>query len=311
MKRLILIGLILVFAIESCRLDENERSGPLHIVATTGIIEDALINIVGDSAEVSALMGPGTDPHLYKPTPFDVELLEEADVIVCNGLHLEGKMSEMLTKYGKTKPVIEVAASLNENDLIRSADAGDAFDPHIWFDPELWVAGLAGVVDELKKIEPNNGDYYQKNFEKYKFGVEDMSIWVEKQLANLDDSAKVLITSHDAFSYFGKKYGIEVRGIQGISTLSEVGLKDISDMVDFVIERNIPAIFVETSTSDKTAQAILDGANEKGFQLRLEGPLYSDALGEPDGEAGTYIGMFKVNVEMIVSSLSNESRTDD
>lgn len=308
MRRIILLSLLLLIVLGACRLESEERTGPLHIVATTGIIEDALVNIVGDSAEVSALMGPGTDPHLYKPTPFDVELLEEADVIVCNGLHLEGKMSEMLRKYGASKPVIEVAGTLTDKDLIQAIDAGDSYDSHIWFDPAIWVKGLAGVCAELIKVEPENEAYYQKNFEKYKFKIDDMSIWVEKQIATLNDSSKVLITSHDAFSYFGKKYGIEVRGIQGVSTLSEVGLKDISQMVDFVIERQIPAIFVETSTSDKTAQAILEGTKQKGFELRLEGPLYSDALGEPGGEAGTYIGMFKANVGMIVSALKNENQ---
>lgn len=307
MRNGLLISTILVIFISACRLNEQERTGPLHIVATTGIIEDGLKQIVGDSAEVSALMGPGTDPHLYKPTPFDVELLEDADVIVCNGLHLEGKMSEMLQKYGQTKPVIAVSDGIDENQLIQSVDGADSHDPHIWFDPTIWSTGLENVARELGEIEPKNATYFKTNFERYHAEIQKMEDWVEAQFQFLDDGTKVLITSHDAFSYFGKRFGIEVRGIQGISTLSEVGLKDISEMVDFVIERNIPAIFVETSTSNKTAQAIIDGTKEKGYELQMKGPLYSDALGEPDAPAGSYIGMVKTNVQMIVEGLKSNT----
>jgi manganese/zinc/iron transport system substrate-binding protein len=307
MKKSVLTILVLVTILAGCREGVGERKGPLHIVATTGIIEDGLKNIVGDSAEVSALMGPGTDPHLYKPTPFDMELLDEADVIVCNGLHLEGKMSEMLQKYGQRKPVIEVSSGIEKSRLIKAVEGSDAFDPHIWFNPGIWSDGLAHVTKELGEVEPNSAAYFQDNFEGYRKELAALESWVDTQLQTLDDSVKVLITSHDAFSYFGQRFDIEVRGIQGISTLSEVGLKDIADMVDFVIERQIPAIFVETSTSDKTAQSIVDGTYRRGFDLKLNGPLYSDALGEPDSPAGTYVGMVKENVRMIVEGLQENS----
>jgi len=295
--------LFMCLIVLSCRLEEKERTGPLHIVATTGIIEDALNNIVGDSAEVSALMGPGTDPHLYKPTPGDIELLDQADVIVTNGLHLEGKMAEMLQKYGLEKPVLSISDGIPEEEIIKSADFADSFDPHIWFDSKIWLKGLSGIVAELSKIEPTQADYFASNFDRYKKQVEDMDKAVQSELDLLTDHSKVLITSHDAFSYFGRRYGIEVKGIQGISTLSEVGLRDISAMVDFVIERKIKAIFVETSTSNKTAQSIVDGCEARGYYVALRGPLYSDALGEPDAEGGTYIGMVKANVKMIVEGL--------
>lgn len=298
-----LVALSILFIGLSCRIEEKERRGPLHIVTTTGIIEDGLENIVKDSAEVSALMGPGTDPHLYKPTPGDVELLDEADVIVANGLHLEGKMAEMLEKYGNEKPVIFVADGVSKDQLIKSADFDDAYDPHIWFNSELWVQGLQYLTEEISKIDSVSAGYYKRNYKQYRAQIQEMDSWVMKKLNELDDSSKVLITSHDAFSYFGKRYDLEVRGIQGISTLSEVGLRDISEMVDYVIARNIKSIFIETSTSDKTAQSIVDGAKDKGYELRLDGPLYSDALGEPDSDAGTYIGMVKANVAQIVSGL--------
>lgn len=301
--RIILFSAALSLFLLSCRIEETEQKGPLHIVTTTGIIEDAIIHVVGDSAETSALMGPGTDPHLYKPTPGDIKLLDEADVIISNGLHLEGKMAEMLAKYGKEKPVFKVSDGIPTDSLIKSADFSDAYDPHVWFDPTLWGMGLNYITQELGKLDTVSADYYDKNFEMYQQELITVSEWVEQELATLKDSNRVLITSHDAFSYFGRRFNIEVRGIQGISTLSEVGLKDIADMVDFVIAREIKSIFIETSTSDKTAQSIVDGAKDKGYALRLDGPLYSDALGEPDSEGGNYMGMLKANVKLIVNGL--------
>lgn len=289
--------------VASCRLEEKERKGPLHIVTTTGIIQDVVEHIVGDSAEVSTLMGPGTDPHLYKPTPGDIELLDEADIIISNGLHLEGKMADMLDKYSAEKPVIKVSDGIDKAQLIKSADFDDSYDPHIWFDTKIWMDGMEFVAKELARVEGDTTDYFMDNFEAYKKHVDELDQSIRISLESISDSARVLITSHDAFSYFGRRYGIEVRGIQGVSTLSEVGLKDISDMVDFVIERQIKSIFVETSTSDKTAQSIVDGAYDKGYKLTLEGPLYSDALGEPDSDGGNYIGMVKANVEVIVNGL--------
>ncbi|MBI3136772.1 MAG: zinc ABC transporter substrate-binding protein [Bacteroidetes bacterium] len=287
----------------SCRIEPKEQQGPLHIVATTGIIEDGLLHIVGDSAEVSSIMGPGTDPHIYKPTPGDIELLDDADVIVCNGLHLEGKMAEMLDKYAKEKPVLKVSDGIAEKDLIKSVDLGDSYDPHIWFDTQIWMQGLKYIATELGKIDSTSAAYYTGNFNRYQKEAEELDEWVFTQLDSLDTNHRVLITSHDAFSYFGRRYNVEVRGIQGISTLSEVGLKEISDMVDFIIQRQIAALFVETSTSQKTAESIVDGCRARNYELRIEGPLYSDAMGEPDTDAGNYLGMIRANVSMIVKGL--------
>lgn len=288
----------------SCRIEPKEKHGPLHIVTTTGIIADGVERIVGDSAEVSCIMGPGTDPHIYKPAPGDIDLMEAADVIICNGLHLEGKMAEMLDKYSKEKPVLKIADGIDEKNLIKLADMEDAYDPHIWFDTELWTAGLDYVTQQLELIDTLSASYFRENFQNYSKEISETEFWIRNEFYQLDSTQRVLITSHDAFSYFGRRYGIEVKGIQGVSTLSEVGLKEISDMVDFIIERKIPAIFIETSTSQKTAQSILDGCAAKNYMVRLSGPLYSDALGEPDTEAGTYIGMLRENVNMIVNSLT-------
>lgn len=302
MNNKILIVLLSI-AFCSCRIEPKEQNGPLNIVATTGIIEDGLLHIVGDSAKVSSLMGPGTDPHLYKPTPGDVKMLDDADVIVCNGLHLEGKMAEMLDKYALEKPVIKVSDGIAKEDLIKSVDLDDSYDPHIWFDTQIWMQGMQHVTNELSEIDSINASYYAGNFERYNQEVEELDQWVFDQLNLLDSNHRILITSHDAFSYFGRRYNIEVRGIQGISTLSEVGLKEISDMVDFIIGRKINAIFVETSTSQKTAESIVDGCRAKEYEVLIKGPLYSDALGEKNSDAGNYIGMIRANVTTIVNGL--------
>ncbi|MCB9223480.1 MAG: zinc ABC transporter substrate-binding protein [Crocinitomicaceae bacterium] len=300
------IYLFLGLSLFSCRLDEegaSEKRGPLHIVATTGIIEDCLNHIVGDSAEVSAIMGPGTDPHTYKPTPADIELLDEADIIVANGLHLEGKMAEMLDQYAEEKPVLIIADGIDEKEIIKSADFADAKDPHIWFDTKIWMDGLWHIARELGKLDTSSKDYYMDNFEAYQKEVDEVDQWAKAHLDSIDHSGKVLVTSHDAFSYFGRRYNLEVKGIQGISTLSEVGLKEIADMVDFVVEKKIKSIFIETSTSDKTARSIIDGCKAKKYSVELAGPLYSDALGEPDSDGGNYLGMLKANVMAIVEGL--------
>lgn len=303
MRLFISIGLIC--ALVSCRLEEDQENNQLHhtmhVVTTTGIIEDCVEQIVGDSMEVSAIMGPGTDPHIYKPTPGDIEMMDEADVIIANGLHLEGKMAEMLEKYSKEKPVIWVADGVNKKDIIKSADFSDANDPHIWFDTEMWMDGMRYVTEELGKIDTASKSYFRKNYKAYQEKVAEVDRWIHQQLDSI--AVHTLITSHDAFSYFGRTYQMEVKGIQGISTLSEVGLKEISDMVDYIISNQIKAIFIETSTSDKTAQSIVDGCAAKGYKVAIKGPLYSDALGEPDSEAGTYIGMIKANVTTIVEGL--------
>ena len=304
MKKLFLLLLPLAL-FSQCRLeestDENKRH---HIVTTTGIIADGVNNIVGDSADVDFIMGPGTDPHIYKPTSMDVELLDEADIIISNGVHLEGKMAEMLDKYGQEKPVIRLGDGIPEDELIKVAEMDDAVDAHIWFDPMMWKDGLKYVSDELGKVDSKNKDYYADNFKTYAGELDKTSTWIEGEIESLPDSLRVLITSHDAFNYFGRRYNLDVRGIQGISTLSEVGLKDVANMVDFIVERKIKAIFTETGTSDKTAVSIQDGAREKGHEIVILGPLHADALGEPHSPAGTYIGMIKENVRMIVEGLS-------
>ena len=288
--------------IVACTNSSHESAGSQpYIVATTGMIADAAAHIVGDSARVEGLMGPGVDPHLYKATRSDLSKLREADVILYNGLHLEGKMGEVLEKLAEQKPVIEVADVIDENRLISTGN--DTFDPHIWFDLSLWKEAVEKMGARLAELHPENAAYYLANTEAYSAELHNLHQWTQEQILSIPQEQRVLITAHDAFSYFGKAYDIEVRGLQGISTLSEFGLKDVSELVNFISERGIKAVFVESSVPSRSLEAVVSGVRERGSEVQIGGTLYSDALGPPETEAGTFTGTVRANVITIVSSL--------
>ena len=281
---------------------ESEKSDGITIVATTGIVGDCVQNIVGDQAEVISLMGAGVDPHLYKASQGDIAKLASADIIVYNGLHLEGKMAKMLENYGKQKPVFELGSYIAKSNLKRVDKTSELVDPHIWFDPNIWMTGLRGVATELNKIE--GLDKTAANFEAYETLVSNTSAELTADLdSNLAIEKRILITSHDAFEYFGNAYQFRVRGLQGISTAAEYGAKDVKDLIDFVIDNNIKSVFVETSVSDKNLRAVIEGAKARGYDLRIGGTLFSDALGEAGTPSGTYIGMLESNIQSIISGL--------
>lgn len=282
---------------------EKRNDARLSILTTTGMIEDAVKNIVGDSAEVSALMGPGVDPHLYKATQGDLRKLQEADIIFYNGLHLEGKMTNVFQKISGRKPVFPIAKGVPEDRLIRSEQFQHAPDPHIWFDVDLWKNAVIFIKEKLKENDTLRADYYEKNAAAYLLQLDSLHGFVKKEIARIPEAQRVLITAHDAFGYFGKAYNIEVKGLQGISTMSDYGLKDITTLVDFIIERNIKAVFVETSVSQRSINAVVEGCRERGHPVKVGGSLFSDAMGEKGTPAGTYIGMVTQNVNTIVESL--------
>lgn len=297
---LLLLSTLLL--ITACENNGNESEGDKpYIVATTGMIADAAAQIVGDSAQVEGLMGPGVDPHLYKATRSDLRKLREADVILYNGLHLEGKMGEVLEKLAGQKPVIEVADVIDEDRLI--ATGNDTFDPHIWFDLSLWKEAVQTMGSRLAELHPEQASYYRENTEAYAAELDDLHQWTQEQILSIPQQQRVLITAHDAFSYFGKAYDIEVRGLQGISTLSEFGLKDVSELVNFISDKGIKAVFVESSVPSRSLEAVVSGVRERGSEVQIGGTLYSDALGPPDTEAGTFTGTVRANVNTIVSSL--------
>lgn len=281
----------------------NDANALPKIVTTTGMLADAVANIVGDSANVQSLMGPGVDPHLYKATQGDLTKLTEADVIVYNGLHLEGKMGVVLEKLAKLKPVIAGGDGVAESKRKKSVQYADAYDPHIWFDASLWIDVTEHLSKELQQLHPANKQYYQENTNTFIAQLDSLHNAVINSIAKISDEQRILITAHDAFEYFGRAYNIEVRGLQGISTVSEFGLKDITNLVDFIVDRQIKSVFVETSVSKKAINAVVEGCKDRGFEVVIGGSLYSDAMGSEGTPEGTYIGMVNANVNIIVKAL--------
>jgi manganese/zinc/iron transport system substrate-binding protein len=295
---------LLLMCFSGCITPETHRKpGKLFIVVTTGMIRDAVKNITGDKAEVVSLMGPGVDPHLYKASHGDLEKITEADIIFYNGLHLEGKMGKVFEKAERIKPVVPVSKSISVNALREIPGYENTHDPHIWFDVRLWQQAVRNISEYLQTKDSANAPVYHKNAARYLERLDSLDKAVRKELQSVPASQRVLITAHDAFGYFGDAYGVEVRGLQGISTLSEFGLKDVTELVNFIISRKIKAIFVETSVSTKSINAILEGCREKGWNVRIGGTLYSDAMGEANTPEGNYIGMVNANVKTIVTAL--------
>ncbi len=281
-----------------------EPKKPLRVVATIGMISDIAARIGGQRVEVQGLMGEGVDPHLYKASPNDVRLLSDADLILYNGLNLEGKMADLFVKLARKKPTIPVSEYVDEKLLREPPEFAGHYDPHIWFDVSLWMKAVERVRDAFAEIDPEGRVEFDENAAKLLKELEELHVWCRKEIQTVPEKLRVLVTAHDAFGYFGRAYGIEVRGIQGISTESEASLKDINSLVDLLVERGVPAVFVESSVPKKTVEALVEGARARKLDLKVGGELFSDALGRAGTESGTYIGMVRHNVQTIVSGLS-------
>lgn len=301
--RIIALVSLCLATLFACQPQPQERVGKLKIVTTTGMLEDAVRNIAGDAVEVEALMGPGVDPHLYKASQGDLQKLTQANVIIYNGLHLEGKMAEVFEKMSQIKPVVAGTDGISKDKIKKMEGTDDTYDPHVWFDVMLWADVVKHLSQELSKLDTVNAGLFQQNTLAYLKQLDSLDQQVRTQILSIPETQRVLITAHDAFGYFGKAYQIEVKGLQGISTLSEFGLKDVSDLVNFIKDRQIKAVFVETSVSDKALKAVVEGCKERGHDVLIGGSLYSDAMGEKGTPQGTYLGMVSKNVETIVGSL--------
>ncbi|MGV3761275.1 metal ABC transporter solute-binding protein, Zn/Mn family [Parapedobacter sp.] len=293
----------------SCQHTGGERTKPAkpYILATTGMVADMVQHIAGDSAIVEALMRPGVDPHLYKASQGDLKKILDADYLFYNGLHLEGKLASILEKQARVKPVVAVGDGLDG--LIKINET--IYDPHIWFDVSLWRAAAAHAVQQLAALDSANAVYYEANGRRYMAALDSLDAWVQARINTIPANKRVLITAHDAFSYFGRAYGMEVRGLQGISTVSEFGLRDVSRLVDYIITKEIPAVFVESSVSDRSLKAVLTGVRQRGGSVHIGGDLFSDAMGAEGTVEGTYIGMVKHNVNTIVDALTDKQNTDN
>ncbi len=293
------IGLLIVVFFVACTENEPIEEKGLKIVCTTGMIGDGVQNLVDSTCTVNTLMGPGTDPHLFKPTKQSLDLLSDADIIVANGLHLEGRMQDILEKMQRNKTVIFIGDAIPAEDLLIAEGSEFIPDPHIWFDVSLWNKSMRFLSDELRKF----GVLNEAKAEAYRNELSALEESVQKTLSEIPEERRVLITAHDAFSYFGEAYGMEVIGLQGISTVSEYGIRDVTNMVNLIVSRNIPAVFVESSISSRSIEAVIEGCEQKGFQLELGGTLYSDALGTEGSGAETYISMVDHNVATITKAL--------
>lgn len=304
-KTLLFIPMILLLAAGCQRSStvNEEANKKLLIVTTTGMIKDAVQHIAGANAEVVALMGPGVDPHLYKPTHGDLEKLTRADLIFYNGLHLEGKMGEVLEKLSYSKAVVPVSSDIPDSLLREVPGFQGTHDPHIWFDVSLWKHAVQTASNVLQSEDSVHATDYKKNTVAYLQQLDSLHLLVKNRLQEIPEQQRVLITAHDAFGYFGDAYDVDVRGLQGISTLSEFGLKDVTDLVNYIIQRKIKAVFVETSVSDKSVRAVVEGCRKKGWNVTIGGSLFSDAMGQDGTPEGTYVGMVSANVNTIVEAL--------
>lgn len=272
----------------------------IKIVTTTGMIADLVHNIGGNHVDVTPLMNSGIDPHLYKATQGDLRKIKNADIVIYNGLYLEGKMQDIFDKLAKKKPVYAVTENLAKNQLIEDSEHAD---PHIWFDVSLWQLAANRVLEILIKHDSSNAKSYEANAQNYIGLLKAKHQWVQAQIKLIPKNQRVLITAHDAFGYLGKAYGIEVMGLQGISTAAEFGLQDIKRLKDIIVEREIKAVFIESSVSPRFIESLVAGVKAQGHELKIGGELFSDAMGAKGSGADNYLGMVEHNINTIVGSL--------
>lgn len=278
------------------------EDGKLLVTATTGMIADAAAEIGGEFVEVTTLMGPGVDPHLFKASQGDIRKLDRAKVVFYGGLHLEGNMERILEKMALRKTVVAVTDHMPRERLIGTENS-EEFDPHVWFDVDLWTAAAEHMRDTLIAADPANEAAYREQGKRYVRELEQLDAYVKQRMLEIPEEGRVLVTAHDAFGYFGQAYGVEVVGLQGISTAAEFGARDVSTLRDYLVERNIKAVFVESSLPARSMEAIVAGAARQGHEVRIGGELFSDAMGEPGTPEGTYIGMIRHNADTIAEAL--------
>ncbi|MBI2343410.1 MAG: zinc ABC transporter substrate-binding protein [Deltaproteobacteria bacterium] len=284
----------------------NLAQTPLNIMATTGMVADAVAHVGGTMVTVTPLMGPGVDPHLYKASAGDIARLNGAELIFYNGLNLEGKLSDLFVKLSRQRPVVAVTEGVARDALREPPEFAGHYDPHLWFDVALWSQTLPTIAEALSQAAPAHAKTFAQQAATYAKELRQLDTWCRATLGEIPAERRVLVTAHDAFGYFGRAYDVEVIGLQGISTVSEFGLNDLSRIVALLVERQIPAVFVESSIPRRSIEAVVVGARAARHVVRIGGELYSDAMGAPNTSAGTYVGMVRSNVETIVAALRRE-----
>lgn len=291
-------------------VDEAAGGGPerFTIVTTVGMITDVVRHVAGERAEVIGLIGSGVDPHLYKPTRSDVQRLMDADVVFYNGLLLEGKMTDALIRAATSgKKVFAVTELLDEQYLLEPEQFHGLYDPHVWMDPTAWAKAVDVVRDKLTEYDPAGAATYLANATAYAAQVVELDTYAAGVLGSVAPEQRVLVTAHDAFNYFGRRFGFQVVGIQGISTESEAGVQDIERLVDLIVDRRIGAVFVESTVSQRNINALIAGAGARGHTVVIGGELFSDAMGGDGTYEGTYVGMIDHNATVIARALGGQA----
>jgi manganese/zinc/iron transport system substrate-binding protein len=295
---------------EAARTRAARGGEPARTVATVGMVADIVRNVGGNHVEVIQMMGAGVDPHLYKATRDDVETIMQGDIVFYSGLMLEGKMVDTLVKVSRKKPVYAVTELIDEKHLLEPAEFAGHYDPHVWMDVSAWAQCVDSVTKALVEFDPAHAAEYRANATPYRKQLEELHAYGKKAIATIPLDARVLITSHDAFNYFGRAYGLEVQGVQGISTESEAGLQRINELVDLIVQKKVKAVFVESSVPRKNIEAIVGGARARGHELVIGGELYSDAMGEEGTYEGTYVGMIDHNITLVARALGGDAPPD-
>lgn len=300
MKKLVL--LFAVITMVSCN-NKTENNGKLKVVTTTSMLTDLVQNIGRDLIETQGLMGAGVDPHLYKASEGDVSKLAGADIIFYNGLHLEGKLVEVFEKMGNSKKTVALGEFLPTEELIGSEYFASNYDPHVWFNIGYFKQFAQTVTAQLSEADPKHAADFKANEKEFLAKLEALEVSVKEKIATLPEEKRILVTAHDAFNYFGKAYGFNVVGLQGLSTATEAGVQDVQRLSQFIIDNKVKAIFVESSVPRRTIEALQAAVLSKNHEVVIGGSLYSDALGNAGTVEGTYVGMFTYNVNTIVDAL--------
>lgn len=301
---------VIALLVVACGSSANEKQGQIagrkiKVLATTGMIADLAINVGGDRVSVEALMGPGVDPHLYKASEGDVQRMASADIILYNGLHLEGAMAEVFERMQSRVTTVAVTDGIDRAKLHSPPAFEGNYDPHVWFDVTLWIDALETVRASFVALDSTHRDVYDANASRYRDSLEALHQYVLSRAQSLPADRRILVTAHDAFGYFGAAYGFEVHGLQGISTVTEAGTADVQHLAEFIATRKIPAIFVESSVPTRSIQAVQAAVRARGFEVKIGGELFSDAMGTAGTPEGTYPGMVRHNIDVIVTALSD------
>ena len=287
---------------------EPERTYPYRITATTGMVADIVRQVAGDRGEVAAIIGEGVDPHLYVPTRSDVAALMEADIVFYSGLLLEGKMTDTLIKVARGgRPVHAVTELVDESALLAPEEFAGHFDPHLWMDVSGWMQAVDAVTGALAEFDPSGADGYRDRAAGYIATLTGLHDYALRVVGSVPERQRILVTAHDAFNYFGRAYGLEVEGIQGMSTESEAGLDRINELVDLLVTRQIGAVFVETTIAERNMRALIEGAAARGHTVVVGGELFSDAMGQPGTYEGTYVGLLDHNITTVARALGGDA----